>query len=1373
MSNNKKKSVLVTASVAALATISLAMGLGSDQEDVQTSERDSNNSSPSQDSENTASKENKTSDSDSSDQNDQEEPSAEAVQQEINRQNLQADRLRAMDVPFAERIEQGTYVAQEGDTVEGISQATAIPSEDIVRNNQINDGAIQPGQRLILQPTIIPEIANSTIGSPARPNIQPVPVANETPDPTENENNDDSDVSNPTQDDSSETTDDTLENTTNDDSTNDSSNEDDDSDQNEDTNQNDSDDSEPSQPEEPEDDVDNPDPVPSDNENGAPEPTEPKQPEEPEDDVDNSNPVPSDNDNGTPEPTKPEEPEDTEDDISDEDVISSIPEDELNDDSPQPDESEVVDSEEETVPGESDQPENPDTPAPEEQPELEGETNEETEIIDEETVPENPGTDVPEEGTETPESEGETDSEVIGVDTETIPGEQPPAEENDPQEGEDTPDNEDGEVPEGEQPNPQPEPEPEPAPEIVRETQTIQRTTPLLPGVVHKQDPNLPVGESRVEEGVAGERVQVIERVTENGTVVSESVVDESVTPSQPKVIYHGTMAPEVTQTTRHHTVSTVLHHGVEVRENPDLPKGQQNVLQKGVDGKRVVVYEQVLENGEIISETAIDSSETPSQPRIIEVGTKEESVPDVNRRVDTVRDESVIPAPEEPIVEYSDSMAKGEYEVTRQAQDGLLETLTDVTYENDQEISREVVSEQVIQEPVQAVVVIGTAEEQAPVEETHMITEEVAMPAPSEPVVQNNPDLPQGESRVVQEAQDGLKQVVSEITTVDGEEVSREVVSEQVISEAQPQIIERGTAVETTTENITEEVAVPAPEDPVIEYSEELDLGEKEVKQEAQDGVKEVTTQITYKNGKEVGRAVIDEQITQEAQPQIIVHGTREAEVEETSNTEDVVIPQPETIRRETNDLYVGEEEVIQEGRDGLKEVTTTTITVDSEVQSEDVTEHVVREAQPTIIAVGTEDKIEVEEDTEDVTIPQPDTIYRETMNLEKGQEETVQEGIDGLKEVLTTITYKNGEEVARDTQETVVQEAQPTIVHVGIAPVITTETIQNTVTEDVVVNVTENLDLYQEFQIVHDEGRPQIIEQTIEVTYKDGEPVSEDVVNEVIAQEGTVRQVEQGTREDVKVRDFDVVDPVSPEETYERAQDYDNLQEVYDVQYENRVGMEFNGTNLPATMSQEDIDAFNHGNVINDVALNVIFTDLVNQERKKHNMDPLTIDSSLKQGADQRALEMAQEGDISPVDHDAHGKPNVTDEDGNELKHHRPLNPETGEYEEFYTAFDYRNKNPKYAIGENIAATSYSGNPYGLASEKYMANRFFNAWTSSAGHYQNMVSDLYTGSWISIKVGEDDYFNKDLLSQGWSDNITAVHILAGDSHLDEDNRF
>ena len=85
--------------------------------------------------------------------------------------------------------------------------------------------------------------------------------------------------------------------------------------------------------------------------------------------------------------------------------------------------------------------------------------------------------------------------------------------------------------------------------------------------------------------------------------------------------------------------------------------------------------------------------------------------------------------------------------------------------------------------------------------------------------------------------------------------------------------------AVDTKNEEVKEETKKEEiPFDVQEAYSDQMATGESVVTQEGQNGEKEVTYEVTYVDGKEVNREVLDETVTKEPVAQIVTYGTAQA---------------------------------------------------------------------------------------------------------------------------------------------------------------------------------------------------------------------------------------------------------------------------------------------------------------------------------------------------------------------------------------------------------------------------------------------------------------------------------------------------------------
>ena len=116
-------------------------------------------------------------------------------------------------------------------------------------------------------------------------------------------------------------------------------------------------------------------------------------------------------------------------------------------------------------------------------------------------------------------------------------------------------------------------------------------------------------------------------KIVQNGTPEVKDVTGKIVTPGTPTIIHIGTK-PKVEE--------EELDFKVVKRDNPELPKGQEKVVQEGEKGKKTTTttYKVDPQTGKVTSNVTVETKDP--QDKIIEVGTKEEA-------------KVVTPAPEAP----------------------------------------------------------------------------------------------------------------------------------------------------------------------------------------------------------------------------------------------------------------------------------------------------------------------------------------------------------------------------------------------------------------------------------------------------------------------------------------------------------------------------------------------------------------------------------------------------------------------------------------------------------------------------------------------------------------------------------------------------
>ena len=152
--------------------------------------------------------------------------------------------------------------------------------------------------------------------------------------------------------------------------------------------------------------------------------------------------------------------------------------------------------------------------------------------------------------------------------------------------------------------------------------------------VIKKENPNLPAGQEKIiTPGVEGERTHYISVLTENGkqteTVLDSQVTKEPVTqvveigtPITHKGDEHG-LAPAAETKPRLDIQEEEIPFTTVTRENPQLPKGQTQVVTKGANGHRTAFYSVSTSADGKEERTLVNSVVTQEAvAQVVEVGT-------------------------------------------------------------------------------------------------------------------------------------------------------------------------------------------------------------------------------------------------------------------------------------------------------------------------------------------------------------------------------------------------------------------------------------------------------------------------------------------------------------------------------------------------------------------------------------------------------------------------------------------------------------------------------------------------------------------------------------------------------------------------------
>lgn len=264
----------------------------------------------------------------------------------------------------------------------------------------------------------------------------------------------------------------------------------------------------------------------------------------------------------------------------------------------------------------------------------------------------------------------------------------------------------------------------------------------------------------------------------------------------------------DVEETVEEETRTESVAYETTERENSGLLVGERRVVQEGEAGVRTIVERVTYHNGEEVSRELV-SSEVTTAPvnRIVEVGTREPVI-------ETDEETRTVSVNYETVERENPDLPIGERRVVQEGQAGVRTIVERVTYREGVEVSRDIISSEVTTAPVNRIVEVGTRPES--VVEVEEVTESETLGF--ETIERENPELPRGERRVIQEGSEGIATAVYRVTYRDGVEVSRELVSRDVTTAPVNQIVEVGT--------MSELPPYVDPDAPVITAPNEITLG-------------------------------------------------------------------------------------------------------------------------------------------------------------------------------------------------------------------------------------------------------------------------------------------------------------------------------------------------------------------------------------------------------------------------------------------------------------------------------------------------------------------------------------------------------------------
>ena len=213
----------------------------------------------------------------------------------------------------------------------------------------------------------------------------------------------------------------------------------------------------------------------------------------------------------------------------------------------------------------------------------------------------------------------------------------------------------------------------------------------------------------------------------------------------------------------------------------------------------------------------------------------------------------------------------------------------------------------------------------------------------PFETIYKDDNTLDKGKEVTETEGINGVKEITTTYTVINGIRQDNPKVEEKVTKEKTDKVVRRGTKV---TSSETEKSTQNIPFETIYKEDNTLDKGTEVVTTEGINGVKEITTTYIIINGVRQDNPKVEEKVTKEKVDKVVRRGTKVTSSETEKSTQNIPF---ETIYKDDNSLDKGKEVVITEGINGTKEITTTFTVING-----------VRQDNPKIEEKVTKDKVD-----------------------------------------------------------------------------------------------------------------------------------------------------------------------------------------------------------------------------------------------------------------------------------------------------------------------------------------------------------------------------------------------------------------------------
>ena len=412
------------------------------------------------------------------------------------------------------------------------------------------------------------------------------------------------------------------------------------------------------------------------------------------------------------------------------------------------------------------------------------------------------------------------------------------------------------------------------------------------------------------------------------------------------------------------------------------------------------------IDNNGQITATAPADAKPGDQVKIPVTVTYEDGSTDTAYAVVNVIDVPTREVPFDVEYKYDDSIPAGTYKVETEGVPGSEKQNKDGSWEQ-------------TKAPVNEVVIVGTK----PAASAKEVTWKVPIPFPTE--VRENPELKPGETRVVQEGENGEKTYTAKFTA-EGDKA--EVAEEETTKEPVKRIVEYGPGL--APSELVTKTEKPIPFETEIVFDDTLEEGQQKVDQKGEVGTEVVTSTQKIVDGKPSGDPEVTTERTKEPVKQIIRVGTKTTG----TTTETVKSEVPFAVKIEFDpNMPAGTSEVATEGKPGEKTVTITRDITNSKPGEPQITEEITKQPVDQVIKVGTKPSEASKQVTWTAQVPF-EVITRPNPELKPGEIKVVQKGVPGETTYTADFTAK-GDQATVTPEEKQTKDPVDEIIEYGPA--------------------------------------------------------------------------------------------------------------------------------------------------------------------------------------------------------------------------------------------------------------------------------------------------------------------------------------------------